>query len=125
MPTATAFLASTQHDAARRFYTAVLGFRLVDEHGFAMVFDAFGTTLRLQKVEAVVLAPYTAFGLEFESIAALEAKIDALAAHGISGERYPHFAQDERAIWTAPGGARVFWFKDPDGNLLSLSHAPV
>ena len=29
--------------------------------------------------------------------------------------------QDELGVWSAPGGARVAWFKDPDGNVLSLT----
>jgi catechol 2,3-dioxygenase-like lactoylglutathione lyase family enzyme len=118
---AVAFLATANPDASRRFYVDVLGLKLVEEHEFAVVFDAFGTPLRLQKVGAVVVAPYTAFGLEVD---ALETALDRLVAHGVQPRRYPHFEQDARGIWTAPSGARVCWFEDPDGNLLSLSEQP-
>jgi catechol 2,3-dioxygenase-like lactoylglutathione lyase family enzyme len=118
---AVAFLASAKPDQARRFYTDVLGLTLVEEHDFALVFDAHGTTLRIQKVDRVQVAPYTAFGLEVDDI---EARIDALSEKGVRGVRYPHFSQDERGIWRAPGGARVFWFHDPDGNLLSFNQLP-
>jgi hypothetical protein len=62
--------------------------------------------------------PYTALGW---SVASLEATIDKLISRGIRFERYPGVPQDERGIWTAPVGARVAWFKDPDGNTLSLA----
>jgi predicted enzyme related to lactoylglutathione lyase len=29
--------------------------------------------------------------------------------------------QDAFAIWTSAGGSSIVWFKDPDGNLLSLT----
>jgi len=28
--------------------------------------------------------------------------------------------QDDLGIWTTPSGAKVAWFKDPDGNTLSV-----
>jgi PhnB protein len=117
---AVAFLATSKPGEARRFFGDVLGLRLVEEHEFAIVFDAHGTMLRVQKVAQVAVAPYTSFGLE---VADIEATVDALGAHGVRGKRYPHFEQDARGIWSAPGGARVFWFEDPDGNLLSLQSA--
>jgi predicted enzyme related to lactoylglutathione lyase len=29
--------------------------------------------------------------------------------------------QDDLGIWTTPGGDRIAWFTDPDGNVLSLT----
>jgi catechol 2,3-dioxygenase-like lactoylglutathione lyase family enzyme len=118
---AIAFIATERPVESRAFYTDVVGLRFVEDSDFAIVFDAFGTMLRVQKAGKVVVAPYTAFGLDVDD---LDAAVDALAAKGVSGKRYPHFDQDPRGIWTAPGGARVFWFEDPDGNLLSLSQFP-
>ena len=51
----------------------------------------------------------------------LPLKLRALAARGVAFERYSWFEQDEHNVWTAPGGARIAWFKDPDGNTLSLT----
>jgi catechol 2,3-dioxygenase-like lactoylglutathione lyase family enzyme len=118
MSKAIAFVATSQPEQALAFYRDVLGLRLVEDTPFAIVFDAFGTMLRIQKAERVTRAPYTAFGLDVRDLAA---RVRELAKHGVVGVRYPHFIQDELAIWTAPDGARVFWFHDPDGNLLSLS----
>jgi hypothetical protein len=41
--------------------------------------------------------------------------------YGITFERYNFIEQDDSGIWTSPGGTRVAWFKDPDGNILSVS----
>jgi catechol 2,3-dioxygenase-like lactoylglutathione lyase family enzyme len=120
MPQAIAFLASARPSEARRFYTEVVGLHFVEESEFAIVFDAFGTMLRIQKAEQVVTAPYTAFGLDVED---LDAAVATLQTRGIVGKRYAHFEQDARGVWRAPDGARVFWFEDPDGNLLSLSQS--
>jgi catechol 2,3-dioxygenase-like lactoylglutathione lyase family enzyme len=121
MPTMTraiAFVATSKPDAAITFYRDVLGLTLLEESQFALVFDAFGTMLRVQKASEVVRVPYTSFGLEVPEI---EQSVRALRGKGVRGVRYPRFEQDELDIWTAPSGARVFWFHDPDGNLLSLT----
>ena len=115
---AIAFLATSRPTESKRFYADVLGLRFVEEHAFALVFDAHGTMLRIQKAEQVVIAPYTAFGLDVED---LDAAVDELLAKGVNAKRYPHFDQDARGIWIANDGTRVFWFQDPDGHLLSLS----
>ena len=39
-------------------------------------------------------------------------------------ERYSFFQQDDKGVWTAPDGTGVAWFKDPDGNTLSLAQSP-
>jgi catechol 2,3-dioxygenase-like lactoylglutathione lyase family enzyme len=114
---AVAFVATARADEALRFYRDVLGLALVEDTPFAIVFDAFGTMLRVQKAGSVTPAPYTAFGLDVPDI---DAAARELARAGVEPVRYPHFDQDELGIWRAPDGARVFWFRDPDQNLLSL-----
>ena len=114
-----AFAGVEDAERARMFYRDTLGLRLVSEDGFALVFDANGTMLRVSLVREVVAAPYTVLGWEVDDIVA---KAKALTTAGITLERYESFLkQDELGIWTAPGGTRVAWFKDPDGNLLSVS----
>jgi catechol 2,3-dioxygenase-like lactoylglutathione lyase family enzyme len=114
-----AFAGVKDADRARTFYRDTLGLRLVSEDGFALVFDANGTMLRVSLVREVVAAPYTSLGWEVDDIVA---KAKALMKAGVKLERYDSFLkQDELGIWTAPGGTRVAWFKDPDGNLLSIS----
>ncbi|HET9930698.1 MAG TPA: VOC family protein [Polyangiaceae bacterium] len=115
---AIAFLATRNADAARRFYEGTLGLELREETDFAIVFDAFGTMLRIQKTPDVKVAPYTAFGLEVDDIAQ---SLATLIEKGVEPRIYPGLEQDSQGIWTAPSGARVAWFTDPDGHTVSLS----
>jgi catechol 2,3-dioxygenase-like lactoylglutathione lyase family enzyme len=113
-----AFVGTGDAGRARAFYADVLGLRLVSEDGFALVFDAGGTPLRVAIVPAVAAASYTVLGWQVPDI---RSTVDALVRRGVRFERYDFMQQDDLGVWTAPGGARVAWFKDPDGNLLSLS----
>jgi len=118
-----AFVAAADLGRARVFYEGTLGLRVVAEEQFALVLDAHGTMLRVSKVEHPSIAPYTVLGWIVDDIAA---EVDALAARGVGFERFtiPGFVQDAREVWTAPDDTRVVWFKDPDGNLLSLTQFP-
>ena len=111
------FVGVSDLDAAQRFYGGVLGLDLTDARPFALVHDTPGGQLRITAVEEVRAAPYTVLGWVLED---LEGEIDRLAAAGVNFNRYDGMSQDERGIWTAPDGARVAWFHDPDGNNLSL-----
>ena len=114
-----AFSATTDAERAKSFYRDQLGLKLVSDEHFALVFDAAGTMLRVQRVKEVRVAQYTALGWQVPDIAA---KVDELEKAGVKFERYGLPGQDEKGIWTAPGGAaKVAWFKDPDGNILSLT----
>ncbi len=112
------FVATSDAARAKAFYGGVLGLRLISEDGFAVVFDANGTTLRVGIVPELVLAPYTVLGWGVDDIAAA---VRGLTAAGVQFERYSFLQQDDLGIWSAPGGAKVAWFKDLDGNVLSLS----
>src|SRR5882672_10688408 len=113
-----AFAAVSDAARAKTFYRDVLGLKLISEDGFALVFDAHGTMLRVSLVKDVVTAPYTVLGWAVSDIAAT---VRGLASKGVKFERYPWMPQDELGIWSAPDGGSVAWFKDPDGNVLSLS----
>jgi catechol 2,3-dioxygenase-like lactoylglutathione lyase family enzyme len=115
-----AFVATTDSNKARAFYEGVLGLRLVeDEKPFALVFDANGTMLRVTVVREHKPAQFTVLGWGVESI---ENTVDRLTAAGAEFQRYSGINDsDPKGIWTAPGGARVAWFKDPDGNVLSVT----
>ncbi len=113
-----AFVATIDSPRAKSFYKDVLGLRLVADEEWAVVFDAHGTMLRIQKVPEMIPAPYTALGWEVPDI---DRAVSTLRKKKVSFERYTFLQQDEAGVWTAPGGAKVAWFKDPDGNLLSLT----
>jgi catechol 2,3-dioxygenase-like lactoylglutathione lyase family enzyme len=115
------FVGVTDLGRARQFYGQTLGLPLRDESPFALVADASGTMLRITAVEQPAAAPYTVLGW---AVAAIAAAIDELAARGVRFTRYHGMQQDDRGVWTAPGGAKIAWFPDPDGNNLSLTQFP-
>ncbi len=113
------FVGVRDAERAKAFYRDTLGLKLVlEELPFALVFDCQGTELRVTIVREVVAAPYTVLGW---AVSDITATVSRLATAGVQFQRYPQIQQDELGIWTAPGGARVAWFQDPDGNLLSIS----
>jgi len=111
------FVGVSDLDVAQRFYGETLGLALRDARPYALVHDASPPLLRITLVDRVVAAPYTVLGW---AVADLEAEIDRLVAAGVEFNRYDGVPQDARGIWTAPSGARIAWFRDPDGNTLSL-----
>jgi catechol 2,3-dioxygenase-like lactoylglutathione lyase family enzyme len=114
-----AFLATRDPIRARDFYQRTLGLRLVSEElPFALVFDVQGIMLRVTVVRELTPAGYTVLGWKVPDIVAAA---QALGTAGVVFQRYPGMKQDEFGVWTAPGGAKVAWFQDPDGNTLSIS----
>ena len=113
-----AFIATSDAPRAKAFYLEVLCLRLLSDEEWAVVFDANGTMLRMQKAPAVKPAPYTALGWQVADIVSTLAK---LRDKGVHVERYDHLPQDAHGVWTTPDGSKVAWFKDPDGNLLSIT----
>jgi catechol 2,3-dioxygenase-like lactoylglutathione lyase family enzyme len=111
------FVGVTDLDAAQRFYGDVLGLVLEDARPFALVAGTGMTQLRITLVDEVRAAPYTVLGWAVDD---LDAEIDRLADNGVAFTRYDGMEQDDRGVWTAPSGARIAWFLDPDGNNLSL-----
>jgi catechol 2,3-dioxygenase-like lactoylglutathione lyase family enzyme len=113
------FIATTDRARAKAFYGGVLGLAQIHEDPFAVVYDAHGAALRIPTVKDHKPVMQTVLGWEVPDIAAAA---KALAAKGVSFNRYPGFEQDELGIWTAPGSTnKVAWFLDPDGNNLSLA----
>jgi catechol 2,3-dioxygenase-like lactoylglutathione lyase family enzyme len=107
---------------AKEFYRDTLGLRLVSEEPpFALVFEANGIMLRLGMAKELPPARGTVLGWQVPDISAA---VKDLGQAGIRFERYEQMKQDELGIWTSPTGAKVAWFKDPDGNILSVSEHP-
>src|SRR5262245_12809513 len=113
-----AFLATTDAARARAFYEGVLGLSFVSEDDFAVVYDALGIELRLQKVRELKPQQHTALGWSVDGIDKI---VRDIAARGGKFERFPQLGQDTAGIWKSPSGARIAWLRDPDGNLLSLT----
>ena len=113
-----AFIPTKDAEKARAFYEGVLGLRFVKDDGFAMVLDANGIMVRIAKMQEFAPAQFTIVGWQ---VSGIEAMARALQAKGVHFEIFGFFKQDELGIWTAPTGDKVAWFKDPDGNILSIS----
>ena len=113
-----AFVPTKDFKLAREFYEATLGLPLLVADDFALQFEVGKTRIRVTKVGSFEPAPFTILGWRVPDLAVAVA---ALVQRGVRFEHFPGLKQDEYGIWTAPSGARVAWFKDPDGNVLSLS----
>jgi catechol 2,3-dioxygenase-like lactoylglutathione lyase family enzyme len=106
---------------ATAFYRNTLGLSLSHEDNFAAVFNTAGVTLRLSVVADFTPHEHTILGFHVPD---LPATVKALHEKGVTFNLYSHFRQDDLGVWTAPGGSvQVAWFKDPDGNVLSLTNA--
>jgi catechol 2,3-dioxygenase-like lactoylglutathione lyase family enzyme len=112
------FIAVRDIAVARDFYEGTLGLRVLEETPFALVLDANGTMLRVTPVPEFVPRPYTIAGWAVRDI---DAAARELADKGVGLTRYDDLTQDALGTWTSPNGDRVAWFKDPDGNTLSLT----
>jgi len=112
------FVATQNPARALKFYAETLGLKLTGDDPFAIVFDANGTMLRVQKVRELRPARHTVLGWAVTDICAT---IKELTKKGVRFEYYDGLGQDESGVWTTPSGAQVAWFKDPDGNVLSLT----
>jgi catechol 2,3-dioxygenase-like lactoylglutathione lyase family enzyme len=116
-----AFLGATDLTRARAFFEGLLGLKVVSLDAFALVLNSSTGLIRVTQVEVPALAPYTVLGWDVPDI---RSAVIALGERGLSFTRYPGMAQDALGIWTAPSGSRIAWFRDPDGNVLSLAQHP-
>ena len=113
-----AFIYTCDRMRAKAFYGDSLGLTLLSEDAFAMAFDAHGIMLRIASVKALTATSHTVLGWKVPDIAAA---VKDLRAAGVEFQKYEGFGQDDLDIWNSPSGARVAWFKDPDGNMISLT----
>ena len=115
----TIFLATSDAELARNFYEETLGLTLASDDAFALVYQLAGSELRLSKVPSFTPLPFTVLDWQIPDI---EAAHKELSERGVEITIFDGMGQDEKGIWASPdGGARILWFKDPDGNVLSVS----
>lgn len=113
------FVATVKPEAAVSFYRDILGFALVEDQPYALVFtNSTGHMLRISKLPAHAPAAHTVLGWR---VADIQTEAAALAAAGVAFLRYGFLQQDDAGIWHSPSGDKVAWFADPDGNVLSLT----
>jgi catechol 2,3-dioxygenase-like lactoylglutathione lyase family enzyme len=112
------FILTKDYDKARAFYEGNLGFEFVGLDQFALVMQAGKSMIRIVKLPTFTPLQSTVLGWEVNDIDTI---VDWLMKRGVAFDKYPFVQDKERGIWTAPGGSKVAWFKDPDGNVLSVS----
>ncbi|HVS96387.1 MAG TPA: VOC family protein [Puia sp.] len=113
-----AFVSTAEPATGRAFYEEKLGLTVTSVDDYGVMYDAGGTTLRMSFVRELHPAPYSILSWMVRDIHSV---MKGLKAKGVVFEMYEGLGQDEAGVWTAPGGTKVAWFKDPGGNLLSLS----
>ena len=113
-----AFVPTVNPKAAKKFYKDILGLKLLSEDEYALEFKTHNTLLRVIIVPELQPQGFTVLGWNVKDIAAV---IKALNKKGVVCEKYKFLQQDNAGIWTSPNGSKVAWFKDPDGNVLSLT----
>lgn len=115
------FIPTTNPKEAKQFYQDTLGLKLNFETDYSMEFEGKESLLMVTKVESFEPQPFTVLGC---NVGDIDTEIQSLNEHGVKFEIFDSFGQDNLGIWTAPSKAKVAWFKDPDGNLLSLTEMP-
>jgi catechol 2,3-dioxygenase-like lactoylglutathione lyase family enzyme len=114
-----AFVPTADAGKARPFYETTLGLKVVGEDPYGVIFDANGVRLRMSIVGGELKpAPFTILSWVVSDIRSM---VMALGTRGVVFERYGFPEQDELGVWTSPDGAKVAWFKDTDGNVLSVA----
>lgn len=111
------FVLTKDYDKAKAFYGGKLGFEFVSLDQYALVMKVGGHMIRIVKVPTFTPVQSTVLGWEVEDV---EAVVKWLMGRGVAPEKYPFVQDRELGIWTTPTG-KVAWFKDPDGNVLSVS----
>lgn len=112
------FVATVRPAESRHFYETVLSLPCTSDDSFALVFELGQSKLRIQKVESIPEVNHTVLGWEVDDIRTC---VDHLSSKGVEFEKFSHLTQDEVGVWSSPSGAKVAWFRDPDGNMLSLT----
>jgi catechol 2,3-dioxygenase-like lactoylglutathione lyase family enzyme len=112
------FLLTKDYERARGFYEGKLGFEFVSLDQFALVMRAGENKIRIVKIPDFSPLKSTALGWEVSDVSAVVAWLEG---RGVETEKYPWAQDKEHGIWTTPGGDKVAWFKDPDGNVLGVS----
>jgi catechol 2,3-dioxygenase-like lactoylglutathione lyase family enzyme len=115
--TLQAIIWTSRIDEAEKFYSGVLGLPLKGKSHGALIYDVGGSDLRVSPVPATQPSAHTVLGF---AVTNLKAVVKLLMERGVSLERIAGLSLDSTGILTTPDRAKVAWFRDPDGNLLSV-----
>jgi len=111
-------------DAAKDFYTNVLGLEAEDSMGGIRLSLPGGQTVFVYAKDGHQPATYTTLNFVVTDI---DGAVEALQGNGVTFERYDGMAQDEKGIMrgiAAQRGPDIAWFTDPAGNILAVLQQP-
>lgn len=112
------FVPTKDYTKARAFYEQKLGFVFVSLDQFALVVRAGAHQIRIAKMPDFTPLQGTILGWELENI---QSVATWLKGRGVALEKFPFVQDPKLGIWTAPSGDKIAWFRDPDGDVLSIS----
>jgi catechol 2,3-dioxygenase-like lactoylglutathione lyase family enzyme len=105
-------------DRAKKFYEETLGLKAKDEWGEGVTLKSGDTTINVYRSEFAGTNKATALTFEVDDI---EKEARELKEKGIFFEQYDLPGLQRRGdLYVGEGGFKTTWFKDPDGNILSL-----
>lgn len=114
---ATPMIAVTDLDRARRFYEETLGLKTKDEWGAGFTLESGDTLVNIYKSEFAGTNKATALNFDVDDI---EEEVGVLKEKGVFFEQYNVPGLEQRGDLYVGEGMKTAWFKDPDGNILSL-----
>ena len=103
-------------EQAREFYGATLGIKVTEEHGMLTLHLAGDRPTLIYPKPDHQPANYTILNFQVEDV---EQAVDALAARGVTMERYEGAEQDEKGVHRGEG-PDIAWFTDPAGNIIAV-----
>ena len=105
-------------DAARAFYTDVLGLEVTEENGMLQLSLGSGPKTLVYPKPGHVPASYTILNFPVPDV---EAAVDDLTAKGVRFEKYEGTPTetDAKGVFRG-GGPLIAWFTDPAGNVMSV-----
>jgi len=111
-------------ERAGKFYEETLGLRRVGgEPDTALVYQSGDSTLCVYRSEFAGTNKGTAALWEIEDV---EGTVEELKAKGVAFEHYDDLpGLTRKGDIHLAGDFRVAWFKDPDGNILSVQNHPA
>jgi len=115
---ATPMIAVSDLDRARKFYEDALGLETKEEWGEGVTLESGDTLINLYKSEFAGTNKATALNFDVDDI---EKEVGELKEKGIFFEQYDLPGLEPQGdLYVGPDGFKTAWFKDPDGNILSL-----
>jgi catechol 2,3-dioxygenase-like lactoylglutathione lyase family enzyme len=115
---ATPMIAVKDLDRARRFYEDTLGLKADDQWGEGFTLKSGDTHVNVYRSEFAGTNKATALTFEVDDA---EKEASELKEKGIFFEQYDlPGLQRQGDLYVGEGGFKTAWFKDPDGNILSL-----